>query len=93
MTRTAIRHMLSALAAAALVSAFASSPASAQSPNYNIQMGGGQDMSNAIVPSTSPEQKTPKGLATQKGPTTQNAPYIQPNALLGVFVQPSTTSP
>ena len=63
MTRTAVRHTLPALAAVALVAAFAVGPASAQStqidpPSLNLSAGW------ADTNSTSSKQKAPKGLAT-----------------------------
>ena len=59
MTRTALRHMLSALAAVALVSAFANSPASAQGWDHGngirgtlfppVQAGGAAEGSNGLA--------------------------------------------
>jgi hypothetical protein len=60
MTRTAIRHTLSALAALALLSAFAISPASAQYLDATTNRFNENKAANA------PEN--PKGLATKKVP-------------------------
>jgi hypothetical protein len=59
MTRTTIRHTLSALAAVALVSAFASSPALAQSSDNPRKYGVFMDTKHG-------KAKTPKGLATER---------------------------
>jgi hypothetical protein len=66
MTRTAIRHSLSALAAVALVSTFANSPTSAQGvpagwENFTLN---GQGAPHATVK----KPRTPKGLITQRRP-------------------------
>jgi hypothetical protein len=59
MTRTIIRHTLSALAAVTLVFAFTGSPASAQSSDNPRKYGVFMDTKHG-------KAKTPKGLATQK---------------------------
>jgi hypothetical protein len=59
MIRSFLRHTLLALAALALVSAFASSPASAQSSDNPRKYGVFMDTKHG-------KAKTPKGLATQK---------------------------
>jgi hypothetical protein len=64
------RHTLSAIAAAALVSAFASSPASAQSPKSNTVLGGHHELMGT---SQSGKPTIPAGLAApraQHGTTT-----------------------
>lgn len=63
MTRTVLRHTLSAFAAAALVSAFASSPALSDSQinnmmNNNLQM---------LAAQTKTEVESTEGLAAKKG--------------------------
>jgi hypothetical protein len=63
MTRTAIRHTLSALATAVLVSAFASSPASADERQHTIL----EPTLKSSQATVSGSTKTPKGLATKKG--------------------------
>jgi len=63
MTRIAIRHTFSALAAIALVSAFATSPASAQSDTSHKQE---MEYLKHEKWGVSQEQTTPTGLATQK---------------------------
>jgi hypothetical protein len=76
MTRTAIRHTLFALAAAALVSAFTGGPASAQGQPTNE---GVADVEPG-TPSSASKPKTPKGLATKKGapkPSEQSLPKFQ----------------
>jgi hypothetical protein len=85
MTRTAIRHTLSAFAALALALVLiGQSAAGERTPALHPSQ---LQWAPAIhAPEVKP--KTPKGLATQKGPTAQSAPYVQPNALLGVIVQP-----
>jgi hypothetical protein len=86
MTRTAIRYTLSALAALALVSAFAATPASAQMQlSTNLELGlerldtkkGPAKEAAEAQKYTADQQsgakvKTPKGFATKKG--LQHAP-------------------
>lgn len=73
-TRTTIRHTLSALAALALVSDFAISPVSAWTEVSQT------DVSKQIMSrsSTSSKQKTPKGLATKNGrlPSGESKPAV-----------------
>ena len=61
MTRTVTRHMVSAVAAVTLVSALATSPASASKAwhcsNFRVEIGG--------LPS---QPETPTGVAVKKGP-------------------------
>jgi hypothetical protein len=67
MTRTAIGHMISALAALALVSAFAAAPASAQG-TMTHELGHYLGLDHTLTnKKTGVKVKTPKGLATQKG--------------------------
>ena len=63
MLRTAIRHTLSALAAAGLISAVAGGPASAQSDTSHKQE---MEYLKHEKWGVSQEQTTPTGLATQK---------------------------
>ncbi len=86
-------NRLSALVALAMLCIFAGVPASAQSGDI-FGVGSGDIFgvgSRDIGPSVEP--KTAKGLATKKGRAAQKVPYIQPSALLGVFVQPATPNP
>ena len=62
MTRTAIRHTLSAFAAVALVSAFAGSPTSAENRSPFMGTKGAVITSSAVSAS---QPKTPKGFATK----------------------------
>jgi hypothetical protein len=76
MTRTAIRHTLFALAALALISAFESSPASAQGVVFDeetvhLTYSGGEG----------PAGKNAKGFATKKGPPGPRRQFILTNEL------------
>ena len=68
MIRTAIHHTLSALAALALVSAFAGSPASAQPQTSQLMSNISKSDSDAKLA----KPKTPKGLATKQDCTTRS---------------------
>jgi hypothetical protein len=62
MLRTAVRHTLSALAALALISAFAGSPSSAQGWDYNLGPRG-----NLFFPNQAGNAATPaQGLAAKR---------------------------
>jgi hypothetical protein len=71
MTRTAIRNTLSALAAAALISAFAASPASAQSGSQINNM-----MNNNLQ--MPPAQSKAKGESTEGLTTKQQGEVKKP---------------
>jgi hypothetical protein len=74
MNRKAIRYTLSALAVAALVSAFAADPASSQQTRdiyNNIIFGNVAPATNAGGNNTA----TPKGLTTEKRPTRGTHPW------------------
>jgi hypothetical protein len=72
MTRTAICHTLSALAALALVSAFAAGPVPAQSDTSHKQE---MEYLKQEKWGVSQEQKTPNGLATRRPQQTPTTHY------------------
>lgn len=67
MTRTFIRHTLSAFAAVALVSVFASSPASAWQINQMMS-----NISKADSDAKLAKPRPPKGLAAQQSPVSRS---------------------
>jgi hypothetical protein len=69
MTRTAIRYTLSAVAAVALLSAFAATPSAGQTTTTGSIEGAVTDSIDAAAPT-----QKPKGLATKKGNTGSASP-------------------
>jgi ABC-type sugar transport system substrate-binding protein len=85
MSRTALRHMLSALAAVALVSVCSSSPVSAQASQGNLHVFNPDftpGLTSGAGNAKKQEPKTLKGLTTQKGSAAKEVAEINAKATI-----------